>query len=131
MQREYSPEELQNRQLVENMYRYVLNPIDSSRVDDFIAPDYIQHSPLAASGAQGLKDFLDWAKHHSPHATHNVKRIIVDGDMVVAHVHVVINPGDKGNAVIDIFRIVDNKIVEHWDASQPIPENSANSNGVF
>lgn len=131
MNRPYSDKERQNKQLVENVYEFVLNPLDSRRVDDYIAPDYIQHSPLAETGAEGLKTFLDWAKQHSPEAVHSVKRIMVDGDMVVAHVHVIINPGERGNTVIDIFRIEDGKVAEHWDAMQAIPETSANSNGVF
>ena len=86
---------------------------------------------MAQTGAQGLKDFLDWAKGDSPDAHHDVKRMFADGDFVIAHVHVVIKPGTPGNAVIDIFRIEDGKIAEHWDAMQPVPENSANGNGMF
>ena len=129
--RPLSAAEEANRRLVLAMYEHVLMPLDSSRVDDFIAPGYVQHSPLAETGAAGLKHFLDWAKGSSPQATHAVKRVIVDGDMVVAHVHVVINPGERGNAVIDIFRIADGRIAEHWDASQPIAADPRNGNGVF
>lgn len=123
--------EEQNRRLVAAMYERVLQPLDSSRVDEFFAPAYIQHSPLAATGAQGLKDFLDWARARSPNAEHRVKRLLVDGDYVVAHVHVIINPGERGNAVVDIFRIVDGRIAEHWDVAQEVPATSANENGVF
>lgn len=131
MPRMLSAEEEANRTLVENIYELVLKPLDSSRVDEFIAPDYIQHSPLAETGADGLKRFLDWAKATSPDAVHDVKRILVDGDFVVGQVHVIINPGDRGNAVIDVFRIANGKVVEHWDAAQPIAAESRNDNGVF
>jgi predicted SnoaL-like aldol condensation-catalyzing enzyme len=117
--------------LVRCVYEEVLGPLDSSAVDRFFAPDYIQHSPLAPSGAQALKDFLDWAKRESPDAQHHVKRIFADGDHVIAHVHVVIHPGEPGNAVVDIFRIEDGRIAEHWDVCQPIPETSLNDNGMF
>jgi predicted SnoaL-like aldol condensation-catalyzing enzyme len=120
-----------NRRLVVTMYERVLKPLDSSRVDDFFTPDYVQHSPLAASGAQGLKDFLDWARARSPAAEHRVKRIFVDGDYVIAHVHVIINPGDTGNAVVDIFRIANGRIAEHWDVAQEVPAKSANTNSMF
>jgi len=109
----------------------VLGPLDSARVEEFFAPDYIQHSPLAATGAAALKTFLDWARTHSPDAKHHVKRVFVDGDHVIAHVHVVIHPGERGNAVVDIFRIENGKIVEHWDVAQEIPPRSANDNGVL
>lgn len=126
-----SAHEEANQRLVATMYEHVLQPLDSARVDEFFAPDYIQHSPLAATGAQGLKDFLDWARARSPQAEHRVKRLFVDGDYVIAHVHVIINPGERGNAVVDIFRIADGRIAEHWDVAQEVPVTSANENGMF
>ena len=127
----YSSNEIFNLDLVTKVYKNVLGPLDSSRVDNYFRKDYIQHSPMAATGAQGLKDFLDWASANSPDAEHHVKRMFADGDHVVAHVHVIIEPGTRGNAVIDIFRIEGGLVAEHWDAGQAIPETSANNNGVF
>lgn len=127
----YTSRELANRRLVLEVYERVLGPLDASRVDEYFAKDYIQHSPLAASGAEGLKTFLEWARANTPRAEHRVKRLLVDGDHVVAHVHVVIEPGDRGNSVIDIFRIEKGRIAEHWDAAQEIPAHSANGNGMF
>lgn len=127
----YRPQEEANRRLVLDVYEHVLQPLDSSRVDDYFAPGYIQHNPMARTGAQGLKEFLDWARRTSPDAQHLVKRVFADGDHVVAHVHVIINPGERGNAVVDIFRIENGRIAEHWDVAQPVPEQSANQNGMF
>jgi len=127
----YTPREEANRQLVLGAYEHVLKPLDSSRVDDFFAPGYIQHNPMARTGANGLKDFLDWARAQSPDAEHRVKRVFADGDHVIAQVHVIINPGERGNAVVDIFRIEDGRIAEHWDVAQVVPADSANSNGMF
>lgn len=126
-----TPQEEANHRLVAEMYERVLQPLDSSCVDRFFASDYIQHSPMAATGAQGLKDFLDWARACSPQAEHRIKRMFVDGDYVIAHVHVIINPGDRGNAVVDIFRIAGGKIAEHWDVGQEVPAQSAHGNGMF
>jgi predicted SnoaL-like aldol condensation-catalyzing enzyme len=41
------------------------------------------------------------------------------------------SPDDLGQAVVDIFRVEDGRIVEHWDVLQPVPAESANSNGMF
>jgi predicted SnoaL-like aldol condensation-catalyzing enzyme len=59
------------------------------------------------------------------------KHFFADGDHVVVHSHFIPAPGDRGLAVIDIFRLENGKIVEHWDAMQPVPEQSANTNTMF
>ncbi|MEH3107020.1 MAG: nuclear transport factor 2 family protein [Sphingomonas fennica] len=123
--------EAANLALVRRVYAEVLGPLDAEAVDGLFRSDYIQHSPLAASGAEALKGFLRWARSTSPHAEHRVKRMFADGDHVIAHVHVVINPGEAGNAVVDIFRIADGRIAEHWDVSQPVATEPRNANGMF
>jgi predicted SnoaL-like aldol condensation-catalyzing enzyme len=60
-----------------------------------------------------------------------VRRLFVDGDFVIAHVHVIIQPGETGSAVVDIFRIQDGLVAEHWDVAQQIPHRAQNQNGMF
>ena len=50
---------------------------------------------------------------------------------MILHVHNVPTPGSRGNAIIDIFRLENGKVVEHWDVRQEIPEQAANSNTMF
>jgi predicted SnoaL-like aldol condensation-catalyzing enzyme len=120
-----------HRRLVMDVYEKVLMPLDESRVDEFFRPDYIQHNPMARTGADGLKAFLRWARSVSPSAEHHVKRMFVDGNFVIAHVHVIIQPGELGSAVVDIFRIEDGMIAEHWDVAQQLARQSQNENGMF
>jgi predicted SnoaL-like aldol condensation-catalyzing enzyme len=124
-------EEQANHDHVIAMYSAVLMALDSSRVDDYIAPDYIQHSSLAEPGVQALKDWLDARKADSPDAVQTIHRSFADGDHVIVHVHVVRWPGDPGIAVVDIFRMEGGLIKEHWDVLQDIPTDPVNSNGMF
>jgi predicted SnoaL-like aldol condensation-catalyzing enzyme len=123
--------EERNHALVMGLFAEVLNPLDSSAVDRFIAPDYIQHSQLAPPGRDALKAFLDWARAENPGAVHDVKRSFVEGDHVVVHYHVRRSPDDPGLAVMDIFRIEDGLIAEHWDVLQDVVSDSPNPNSMF
>ena len=120
-----------NLQLVLDMFAAVLNPMDSAAVDRFIAPGYIQHNQAAEPGREGLKRFLDMIRAATPNAVHDVKRAFVDGDHVTVHYHVRRWPDDLGWAVIDIFRIEDGMIAEHWDVMQDVVEGGPNPIGPF
>src|SRR5688500_19952755 len=54
-----------------------------------------------------------------------------DLDLVVLHVHSTRGDGSPGRAIVDIFRLENGKVVEHWDVIQDIPEKAANANGMF
>lgn len=127
----YDAVEQANRELVLAMYHAVLIPMDSSRVDDFISPDYVQHSSLAEPTVAALKSFLDHVRIESPDATQTIHRVLADGDLVAVHLHVVRWPGDPGLAVMDLFRCANGLIVEHWDVIQDIPAKPVNSNPMF
>ena len=127
----YTAEEAANLALCLGVYDHVLIPMDSSRVDDFIAPDYIQHSSLAEPGVPALKAWLDKVRVDSPDARQTIHRAFADQDHVIVHGHVVRWPGDPGLAVCDIFRCDGGKIVEHWDVIQEVSATPLNPNSMF
>jgi predicted SnoaL-like aldol condensation-catalyzing enzyme len=120
-----SAQEQKTLDFVLEMYRNVLIAMDSGQVDRYISPDYIQHSSLAPPGVGNLKAFLDKVRVESPDARQNIKRAVVDGDMVVVHTHVIRWPGDPGLAAADFFRVANGLIVEHWDVIQDVPPAAA------
>jgi len=126
-----SAQEQANLDLVLAMFDEVLGPMDSSAVDRFIAPSYIQHNQGVEPGVASLKAFLDMIRERTPDAVHDVKRAFVDGDHVTVHYHVRRWPGDPGWAVIDIFRIENGLVVEHWDVMQDVVEGGPNPLSPF
>jgi predicted SnoaL-like aldol condensation-catalyzing enzyme len=59
------------------------------------------------------------------------KRVIAEGDLVMTEV-VQPKTGDMAETVIvDIFRVEDGKIAEHWDVMQPVPANRANKRPMY
>lgn len=95
----------------------------------YVAKDYIQHNPLAADGRDAvLKFFESIPADKLPKVT--LARIIAEGDLAAVHYKTEF-PGRPPFAVVDIFRVHDGKIVEHWDVVQPIPPTSANPHPMF
>lgn len=120
-----------NLDLVLGFYENVLIAMDPDRVDEYLAPSYLQHSSLAEPGIPALKAWLAKVRIESPDARQTIHRSLVDGDHVVVHVHVVRWENDPGLAVVDIFRVEDSRIAEHWDVIQEIPSAPLNTNGMF
>jgi len=120
-----------NKKAVLEFYDLAINKKDFDAASKFIGSSYVQHNPRAADGPEGLKAFLAFLREKFPDYHSDIKRVFADGDYVIVHVHNVPTPGSRGNAIIDIFKLEDGKVVEHWDVRQEIPEQSANSNTMF
>jgi predicted SnoaL-like aldol condensation-catalyzing enzyme len=127
----HTEQETANIALVRRVYTEILDATDPDAVDALIAPGYIQHNPNAATGAEGLKAMLRRARQKYPEVRHEVKRILADGDLVAVHVHVRFEPDSPGFATVDIFRLSEGRIVEHWDVIQAVPTEAQNANGMF
>ena len=127
----HAQQQEQNKKAVVEFYDKAINQKDFEAASKYFGPRYTQHNPNAADGPEGLKAFLQFLKEKFPASRSEIKRVFADGDYVILHVHAVREPGTRGNAIIDIFKLENGKIVEHWDVVQPIPEKAANSNGMF
>ena len=127
-----SAQERLNRQVVVDFYEQVFQRHQvEAAVKRHIGAEYIQHNPYVGDGAAPfVAYFVPYFQQH-PQARSDIKRVIVQGDLVVLHVWSREQPQDSGTAVVDIFRVKDGKIVEHWDVIQNIPEQSKNSNTMF
>jgi len=120
-----------NKRAVVEFYDKAINQKDFEAASKYFGARYTQHNPLAADGPEGLKAFLQFLREKFPGSRSEIKRVFADGDYVILHVHAVREPGTRGNAIVDIFKLENGKIVEHWDVIQPIPEKAANPNGMF
>jgi predicted SnoaL-like aldol condensation-catalyzing enzyme len=121
-----------NKQTVLDFYEIGLNQKDFQAAAKLIGDSYLQHNPRIADGIDGFAAFLATLRQDFPDLKAEVKQLFAEGDYVIAHVHGVRVPGQAGTAIVDIFRLDgDGRIVEHWDVMQPIPDTSANSNGMF
>ncbi len=121
----------EDRAIVEALYSRVFNGKDLTAVPDLIAVDYIQHNPSIEIGRDAFVAAFTGYFAAVPGLTVDIKRIIAADSLVVVHSHWRDSPTERGQAVIDIYRIANGKIAEHWDVVQPVQAAPANDNGVF
>lgn len=119
-----------NKRTVLAFYQAAINNKDFAAAARLIGTRYVQHNPRISDGIDGLRAFVDQIRETFPRLRAENRRIFAEGDFVIAHTVGVRVPGQPGTAIVDIFRLEHGKIVEHWDVMQPIPEESANPNGM-
>lgn len=119
-----------NRQIVEDFLDLINRQgLVREAFERHVADEYIQHNPAAGNGREdaiALIEGLSAAPGFNP----AVKRMVAEGDLVAVHMHVQFE-AQPGLAVMDMFRLADGKIVEHWDVIQEVPAGSANGNSMF
>ncbi|MET4206461.1 nuclear transport factor 2 family protein [Bradyrhizobium sp. LA2.1] len=126
-----SAQEEANRAAVLAFYEKGLNQKDADAALAYVGNRYVQHNPNAPDGPDGFRKFIGFLREKFPNSHSEIKRSFADGDFVILHVHSVREPGSRGRAIVDIFKLENGKIVEHWDVVQDIPENPANNNTMF
>lgn len=120
-----------NKKLVVKAFDQLLVDKDVSAIDRYWGPEYEQHNPNIPNGVDGVKAGLGAYFKAFPQLKVEPKRVIAEGDLVAVHSHYIPAPGERGQAIVDLFRVRCGKIVEHWDVIQDVPATSANDNTMF
>lgn len=144
----WSDQELANAKLVTEFVQLLMNNHNFDIIKEKYSNNpYKQHNRGIADGISGVLATVTQLSKRFPDYTYDVKNIFADGNYVSFHSHATINEKHRGNDkkgfnIKDTWRIEDGKLVEHWDAVQPIDTfmrfytwltggNIRNSNGVF
>src|SRR5262245_46839872 len=112
-----------NKRTVLAFYDAALNRLNIDEATAYFGPHFINHR--SKDGIEGFRSLFQDLKKQFPGVRADVKRVFADGDFVILHVHVKLQPEELGLAIVEIFRLEHGKIVEHWDVRQPIPETAA------
>lgn len=124
----------QNKETVKGFITDVLMNGRSEKTTDYINPEkYLQHNSAVADGLDGLGAALKYfAENGLVMEYSKVHKVLGQGNFVLAMSEGKFGAGEHV-AYYDLFRLEDDKIVEHWDVIQPIPAQSEwkNTNGKF
>lgn len=119
-----------NKQLVTAFHQavFVEHRVEEG-FEKYVGDTYTQHNPNVPDGKLAAVTYLKMIL--GPTASSELKRVIAENDLVTLHHHSRRNADDVGLAIIDIFRVQDGKIVEHWDVIQPVSQMPLNQNTMF
>ncbi|MFI6791464.1 nuclear transport factor 2 family protein [Nonomuraea sp. NPDC050383] len=117
-------------QLVRDYVELMWNQGRTELADRFLAADLIQHNPNLPDGRRPLAAFIDEMRAQLPQARFEIRRMAVDGDLAFTHSLFTAQPGHSGIAVVDVFRIADGLIAEHWDLREDVPGTTVSGHPI-
>lgn len=120
---------MDNKQKAIEFYKIAYEGNPRKGVELYVGDKYIQHNPLVADGQAPFIEYFERMAKEYPEKGIEFVRAIEEGDLVAVHTHQ--TWPDEEYVTMDFFRFENGKIVEHWDAIQKIPEESANDNGMY
>lgn len=119
---------IRNKNLVvHGLAEFAVGGLDGFRA--LLHENFITHVPGSPSGRDAFVEYT--ANSPVGAARIDIKRIIADDGYVVVHQHVTPQGDERGLAIIDIWRVVDGLITEHWHAAQSVPDVDQVPNGMF
>ena len=122
---------LNNKDKVRSFFKLLSEQKVKEAFDNYVSDEFKHHNQHTKAGRQALLEGMTDAHNQFPAMTISVKHMFEDGEHVIAHSLVKMNPDHIGFACMHICRIKDGKIAEFWDIASPIVENCMNVDGAF
>ncbi len=126
-------QERANKAIVSDFVAGIVSHMDAETVSRRVAPQLIEHDPLAQSGRAGTAAWIRALRQDAPAQTMTVKHLLADGDMVFVQSHLSATPDNEmsGTNRYDFYRLDQGLIVEHWLVQAPAPTKSVSGNSAF
>jgi predicted SnoaL-like aldol condensation-catalyzing enzyme len=122
-----NPIESRNKALVPEAFDTLFNKRDYKAAEKFWSPDYIQHSAYIGPGREGLFELIK----ASPDSLHYENGITVaEGDYVLLHGRYSGVGLPVNWIVVDIVRVENGKLAEHWDVIQDEASKASSKSGL-
>jgi predicted SnoaL-like aldol condensation-catalyzing enzyme len=115
-------QEAENKRIAADFFHTFYNDKNMEKARKMMLPDFVNHHPHSGKGAE---ETINAVHTHlfgkSPEFKVFIKRIVAEGDLVWIQCYTQDHPADHGKMSMDIWRIENGKIAEHWDIIQDIP----------
>ncbi|HUM83464.1 MAG TPA: ester cyclase [Lachnospiraceae bacterium] len=109
---------MDNKETVIKMYEEFFNAHQVDAALKYVREDYIQHNPGVGQGRKALIDAFRQKFQDEPGFRLVIQKIIAEDDMVAVYLKNVDDEGNTKCRVVDIYRLQDGKLAEHWDVLQ-------------
>lgn len=127
---EYAARTARNREIFLDFVRLYYDEMKVREAfERYVHVDYMQHNPAVVDGREPAIKHVEGLLAAAS-ASMDVRRLLVDGDYAVAHLIGRQGPDDPGHSLMNIFRLEDGLIVEHWDVAQKVPATTASGRGM-
>ena len=122
-----------NKAIVTDFVAGINGKVDADTVARRVAPQLIEHDPLAQSGRAGTAAWIRALRQTAPAQAITVKHLLADGDMVFVHSQLSATPDEEKSGInrYDFYRLDKGLIVEHWLVQAPVPAKSVSGNSAF
>jgi predicted SnoaL-like aldol condensation-catalyzing enzyme len=118
----------ENKALVREAFEMLFNRRDFAAAEGLWSPNYIQHSAHIPPGRVGL--FALVASFPASHKR-EMGAMVAEGDLVMAHGRLWgYARGQPSRIVVDIVRVEDGVLAEHWDVIEDEPRRAGSRSGL-
>lgn len=124
-----SPKTQQSVDVATGFYEDALVYRNTDNAMRYVGKTYIQHAPFYGDGAEQMMKAVEKELNANPNVDVRIHRTIAEDDYVA--IHSTWDYGTENYVYVDIWRVEDGKLVEHWDHSQKVPEKAANTNTMY
>lgn len=119
--------ESKNKERVMEAFDTLFNKRDYASAEKFWSPNYIQHSAHIPPGRDGLFGLV---KSLPPTLRYESGAVVAENDLVMAHGRYSGTGLPANWVVVDIARMSDGVLVEHWDVIQDEATRETSKSGL-